>query len=303
MATVPVRDGAWDNSIAPKRVGRRLWLKTSAALAVGGLGAWWTFGRGAPVEETGAVLGSVTQVGEVSSKIQGAEAIALCRKLLEEARLKLLPVQTVSAVFQKQERINDKLQPLNVMDVKVRRSPLAIYMKWHSPEQGQQIIWRDGSDDGKILVSPVGWKKKLVPLVKIAPDDDMEKAVSRRPVTNIGIWNFNERITALLNEELVKDPAVAVHVNEGREISGRPCYEFSFEHAQPSSIVRFKQVQIFIDRTLGVPVACEHYRWSENPADGAHLEESYLYRDLALDVALGDSDFDPGNPSLSFGVK
>lgn len=302
MATVPVRNGAWNDSVAPKKVSRRLWLKASAALAVGGLGAWWTFGRGEPVAETGAMLGAITQGGEVSTKIQGPEAIALCRKLLEEARIKLLPVQSASAVFQKQERINNKLQPLNVMDVKVRRTPLAIYMKWHKPETGQQIIWRDGTDDGKILVSPVGWKKKLVPLVKIAPDDDMAKAVSRRPVTNIGIWNFNDRITALLNEELVKDPAVQVHVNEGREISGRPCYEFSFEHPTPSSIVQFKQVQIFIDMKLGVPVACEHHRWSENGKD-SHLEESYLYRDLVLDVALNDADFDPSNPTLAFGVK
>lgn len=301
MATVPVRNGAWNDTVAPQKISRRFWLKTTAAVAAGGLGAWLTFGRGEPVKETGAMLGALTQTGEIS-KIEGAEAIALCRKLLEEARVKLLPVQSASAVFQKQERINDKLQPLNVMDVKVRRSPLAIYMKWHTPEAGQQIIWRDNTDEGKILVSPVGWKKKLVPLVKIAPDDDMAKAVSRRPVTNIGIWNFNDRITALLNEELVKDPAVQVHLNEGRELGGRPCYEFSFEHPQKSSIVQFKKVQLFIDKTLGVPVACEHHRWTEDGKD-SHLEESYLYKDLMLDVSLNDADFDPSNPNLAFGVK
>jgi len=301
MATVPVRNGAWNDTVAPKKVSRRFWLKTTSAIAVGGLGAWLAFGRGEPVAETGAMLGALTQTGEIS-KIQGPEAIALCRKLLEEARVKLLPVQSASAVFQKQERINDKLQPLNVMDVKVRRTPLAIYMKWHTPEAGQQIIWRENTDEGKILVSPVGWKKKVVPLVKIAPDDDMAKAVSRRPVTNIGIWNFNERITALLNEELVKDPAVQVHLNEGCELGGRPCYEFSFEHPRMSSIVRFKKVQLFIDKTLAVPIACEHHRWSEDGKD-SHLEESYLYKDLALDVALNDADFDPSNPSLAFGVK
>jgi hypothetical protein len=302
MATVPVRSGAWDDSVAPKKVGRRFWLKTTAALTVGGLGGWWMFG-GEPVAETGAMLGSVTQTGEVKTKSEGVDAVALCRKMLEDARLKLVPVQSATCEFHKQERIDGKLQPLNVMNVKVRRTPLAIYMKWQTPEKGQQIIWRDNTDDNKILVSPVGWKKKLVPLVKIAPDDDMAKAVSRRPVTNIGIWNFNDRITALFNEELLRDPAVIVRVDEGREISGRACYEFSFEHPTPSQVVQFKQVQIFIDKVLGVPVACEHYRWDADPTKGAHLEESYLYKDLVMDVALNDADFDPKNPGLSFGVK
>lgn len=300
MATVPAQDGIWNGQRVG--VGRRTWLKAAAALAVGAAGAWGFWG-GEPVAETGAVGAALSHVAETSDKVRGQEAIELCRKYFSDARANLSQISTLSAVFQKQERINDKLQPLNVMDLKVRKAPLSIYMQWQVPDAGQQVLWLDGAHDGKMVVSPAGWKRKLMPMVKIAPDDDMAKAVSRRPITNIGIWNFTERLAALVEEECLKDPTVAVAMTRGHEISGRPCSLFTFEHAKPSEIVQFKQVQIFFDETLGAPIACEHYRWSgPKGAEVAHLEESYLYKNLTFNVDLKDADFDHTNPALKFGV-
>ena len=51
----------------------------------------------------------------------------------------------MTAVFQKQERIDGALQPVNVMELKVRHRPLSVYMKWQQPDAGQEVIWRDGA--------------------------------------------------------------------------------------------------------------------------------------------------------------
>jgi hypothetical protein len=212
--------------------GRRTWLKAAAALPSGTTGALGAAaGRG-----NRAVGAALSHVAETSDKVRGQEAIELCRKYFSDARANLSQIATLSAVFQKQERINDKLQPLNVMDLKVRKTPLSIYMQWQVPDAGQQVLWLDGAHEGKMVVSPAGWKRKLMPMLKIAPDDDMAKAVSRRPITNIGIWNFTERLAALVEEECLKDPTVAVAMTRGHEISGRPCSLFTFEHAKPSEI-------------------------------------------------------------------
>ena len=173
MATVPAQDGIWNGQRVG--VGRRTWLKAAAALAVGAAGAWGFWG-GEPVAETGAVGAALSHVAETSDKVRGQEAIELCRKYFSDARANLSQIATLSAVFQKQERINDKLQPLNVMDLKVRKTPLSIYMQWQVPDAGQQVLWLDGAHDGKMVVSPAGWKRKLMPMVKIAPDDDMAKS-------------------------------------------------------------------------------------------------------------------------------
>lgn len=303
MATVPVHKGLWNRTTPAKPLLSRARIVGISTLLVAGGTLWFFFG-GEPVVQTGVVAGGVTHTGPVESKLEGQAAIDFCRKLLVDAQHNLAGVETISAVFHKQERINDKLQPLNVMDLRVRRSPLSIYMQWQNPDKGQQIIWREGAHDGKILVSPAGWKRKLVPMVKIATDDEEALAVSRRPVTNIGIWHFTERLTDLFEKELLKDPAVQVRMSEGHEISGRPCYQFAFEHPSPSSTVKFKQVLIFVDKVLGVPVACENYFWPEaGSKESAQLEESYLYRDLTFNVDLTDADFDHKNPVLKFGAK
>jgi hypothetical protein len=272
------------------------------AAALGAGAACWYYGSGEPVAATGAVNDSVRRSADAKTTVEGDAAVAKLRDMLDAARTKLAGVPTMSAVFHKQERIDGKLQAVNVMELKVRHAPLSIYMKWQSPDAGQQLIWRDGHHEGKILVSPVGWKKKVMPLAKLDPTGDMAMSFSKRPVHNAGVWTFADRLTALIDEELMRDPAVQVKMTEGDEISGRPCALFTFEHPSPSPIVQFQKVAIYIDLVLGVPVSCEHYRYNEvGDKVEAQLEESYLFRDLVLNVDLNDADFDQDNPSLKFG--
>jgi len=304
MATVSVGDGSWGSAASGSRSRSRTWIKVLAAAAVGAGAAWWYYGSGEPVAATGAVGDSVRHSTAAKTTVEGVAAIARCREMLAAAQTRLAGIPTMSAVFHKQERIDGKLQPVNVMDLKVRHAPLSIYMKWQSPETGQQLIWRDGHHEGKILVSPVGWKKKVMPLAKLDPTGEMALSFSRRPVSNAGVWTFAERLSMLVDQELTRDPAVQVKMSEGDEISGRPCALFTFEHPQPSSIVPFQKVSIYIDQVLGVPVSCEHYRYHD--AGGKpepQLEESYLFSDLVLGVDLSDADFDHDNPSLQFGLK
>lgn len=274
-----------------------------AVIAVG----WWLL----PVEqaaETGAVADAVVHrapaAGADAANLAGAEAVARCRALLAEAERRLDAVPSMSALFQKQERIDGVLQSVNVMDLKVRRAPLSIYMKWRQPDAGQEIIWRDGAFDGKILVCPAGWKRKVMRTVKIDPTSDQALAVSKRPVTNVGIWNFTSRLRHTVDEELMRDPAVEVKLTTGDEISGRPVDLFTFTHPGPAAAEGFHKMLIYFDRTLGVPVACEHYRWaSEGDRVVSHLEESYLFRDLDLTASHGDVDFDERNPAYEFTKK
>lgn len=305
MATIPAGGAVWNVSNRQSR--RRVSLKMKIFLAMvasAGFGGWWLVYGGEDAPATGAVGQALTVSASQSAGLDGTAAVAELRRVLLDAQAKLESVPLMSAVFQKQERIGDKLQPVNVMELKVRRTPLTVYMKWHEPETGQQIMWQDGLHDNKILVSPAGWKRKVMPLVKIEPTSDMAMAVSKRPVMNAGIWTFTERLMSLIDEELLRDPAVKITMTDGVAISGRACRQFKFEHAAPSSIVQFQNFTIFFDDVLGVPVACEHHRWVvDGPAPKAQLEESYLFRDLTLNAPLTDADFDHQNPALQFGVK
>ena len=303
MATVPY--GSWQQS-GQTSGSRRRWLKLAAVAVVGGASAWMLV-PGEPVAETG-LAGVVSQAAATSAKpleaVQGVAALNRCRELLGTAEKKLAGIPTMSAVFQKQERVEGDLKPLSIMDLKVRHEPLSVYMKWQQPDAGQELIWREGAFDGKIVVCPAGWRRKVMPMVKVDPHGDMAMAVSRRPITNIGIWNFNKRLLETVNGDLTRDLSLQVSQSEGDEISGRPVYRFTFEHAQPSGQSPVQKMVIFYDRTLEVPVAFELYVWSTGGgAPKGQLEESYIFRDLKLDVPLSESDFDHQNPAYAFTAK
>jgi hypothetical protein len=303
MATVPYGDSF---TTRPAQGAKRKWWKLAAAAVVGGAGAWWGLTPAPQIEEAGvaAVVVHHETPAAMAQEVRGAEAIRRCRDALLAAQKKLEASPAMTAVFQKQERIDGKLQPLNVMDVKVRREPLAVYMKWQKPDAGQELIWREGAFDGQILVSPAGWRRKVMPMVKIDPFGDMAMATSKRPITNMGIWNFTNRLLGSLDGDLTRDPSVDVVMTTGDEISGRVCDRYQFELARPSKLAGFQKFIIFVDRTLGVPVACECYRWDEEAKTPTiHLEESYAFRDLNLQAPLTDADFDHANPAYLFTAK
>jgi len=305
MATVPLGSD-WVESKPVASVRRRRWKLAFAAVVSAAAGGWYLFSPGAPVAETGAVASAVVHHAPAAgdSGLRGAAAMDRCRKLLSAAEDRLESVPHMTAVFQKQERIGGKLQPLNVMDLKVRHAPLSVYMKWQAPDEGQEIIWRDGAYDNKIVVCPAGWRRKVVRNVKIDPEGDQALAVSRRPIMNIGIWNFTSRLRRMLDEELMRYPTLEVTQTSGDEISGRPCDRFIFEHPGAAEPDAFQRLVIYIDRTLEVPVACEHYRWTEEAGKPVvHLEESYLFRDLNLTASLDEADFDEKNPAYEFTKK
>lgn len=300
MATVPY--GSW-NGMANHVGGRRRWFKAAAVTVVGGLVAWYLI-PSEPIAETG-LSGIVTAASPDlnGESLQGIPALRRCRELLSAAERKLDSAPTMTAVFQKQERIDGDMKPMNVMDLKVRREPLGIYMKWQTPDAGQELIWRHGAFDGKIVVCPAGWRRKVMPMVKIDPNGDMAMAVSRRPVTNIGIWNFAKRLNETIASDVVLDPDQKISMTGGDKVGENECYRFTFENPKRTDRAVFQKMVILVDRKLEVPVAFELYSWTAGDAPKGQLEESYLFRDLTLDVPLSETDFDHQNPAYSFTAK
>src|SRR5262249_36277539 len=134
--------------------------------------------------------------------LAGAAASRFCILLLEEAERRLAGVSDFSAKFYKRERVNGELGDLNIMDLKVRRAPLSVYMKWNEPYAGREIIWQEGANEGQILVHAGGWQRKIVPLLRLDPLGERAMEYNRRPVTQIGIWNFNRRLLDNLRVDL-----------------------------------------------------------------------------------------------------
>lgn len=233
----------------------------------------------------------------------GPLAERCCRLLLDDAVVSLATACDLQAVFHKREQIDGTLQDLNVMEIKVRREPASVYLRWNEPYEGREVIWREGADDGKLLVHGGGWRRRLVPLLKIDPYGERALEYSRRPVTEIGIWNFARRLQTQVAADL-KRGGLDVSMWHDRLMGGRACYCFELAHRAPGPDAPYQRLEIYIDQATGLPIACQRFNWAPPGGDARGvLDESYVYHELVLNCGLSDADFDPASSHYQFGSR
>jgi len=238
-----------------------------------------------------------------SQTLTGDVAARFFLLLMEDAERSLAKVNTIRATFYKLERVDGQLGDLNVMDLKVRRAPLSIYMRWQEPFYGQELIWREGVNDEQIVAHPGGWRRKIVPRINVDPHGERAMQYARRPVMQIGIWNFHRRILNRLRADLEK-PGTKVWMTDDKRIAGRPCYCFRVFHPERTGSEAYRKMLVYVDKRLSIPIACELYGWPTDEApEEPVLEESYAFHGLELDPNLTDLDFDADNPNYDYGKR
>jgi len=292
----------------PARLVPRRWRRTQAfcSYAAVGMAAMMVSSYFTPdrAPRAASALESVLEFDAIEDHgvLKGDAAVEFCQLLLQSSEDRLAKIDDLSAVFQKLERIDGELQALNVMDLKVRREPLGIYLRWHEPYRGREIVWQQGRDNDQVLVHAGGWRRKIVPLLRVDPNSEQAREYSRRPVTQIGLWNFNRRMQSYVDLGC-KNPDVEVTMTQNVRLTDRACYQFTFVHPQPFDSLEFHRVNIYVDKTLRVPVGCELFAFpSEDAPEVPILEESYAFGHLQLGVGLSDIDFSITNPEYEFGA-
>ena len=67
-------------------------------------------------------------------------------------------VRDYTGVMIKREQVQGRLQPENVISMRVRNQPFSVYMRWLSPKQstGQEVCFVQGRNDNKMRVRSPG---------------------------------------------------------------------------------------------------------------------------------------------------
>lgn len=100
--------------------------------------------------------------------------------------------------LKRREVVNGRKQPEEILQVKLRREPYSVYLKWLNPEsKGRETVYVRGKYENKMQLvlaandafpfSPAGMRWS------IAPDDPMARAKSRYPITETGFGPLIER--------------------------------------------------------------------------------------------------------------
>ncbi len=220
-------------------------------------------------------------------------SIAACQTRFES-------VNDYTCTFYKRERVNGRLTPLYVMEMKARTRPKSIYFKFADPYKGREAIFVEGQNGGKILAHDVGFTKFLAGTLELEPSSARAMEDNRHPITEAGIGPLIDTVARRWAAELSSDESVLVFDSD-MTIGPRHCQLIEAIHTRHEPDFQFYKVRIFIDSELNLPIRFEGYDWPKEAAASAEMAEEYTYVDLKLNVGLGDIDFNTCNRQYSFG--
>jgi hypothetical protein len=211
---------------------------------------------------------------------------------LGHARTLLSKTDSYTAIFHKQERIQQKLTEEETIFLKFRR-PFNVYMKWiRHPYKGRESLFREGNNENRIKVRECGLAGFTT--FDLEPNGSMIMRGSRHPVTDSGL----ENLVNLILENLAKGRKTGEVIvrDHGREtVYGRRTQkiELIFPKNRTKGYYSYR-AELNLDLEKKLPIRALIYDWDDM------LIESYGFEDVRLDAGLTEADFDPDNPEYRF---
>ncbi len=205
-----------------------------------------------------------------------------------------------SCIFVKRERVEGELTPHSHLRLKVRHQPFSVYVHFDAPadQRGQEAIYVEGRNDGKVLAHGVGLKS-IVGTVALEPTSPRAMAGSRHPITDIGILNM----TRMFRDQGAKETQYGeceVRFLPGARVDGRLCTCMQMVHPVPRREFHYHMIRVFIDDELNLPIRFETYDWPSRQGEGPVLSGEYSFLKLKLNNGFTDADFDVRNPRYGY---
>ncbi|MBN1909159.1 MAG: DUF1571 domain-containing protein [Pirellulales bacterium] len=210
-------------------------------------------------------------------------------------------LQDYSATLLKRERIDGKLGEQQWMYIKVRHKPYSVYMYFAGPAsvQGQEVIYVEGANDGKMWAHPNGLRHKIVGTVSLKPTSALAMKDQRYPITELGVRNLVRRLIEVGNNDS-KYGECEVKFRDDLKIKDRACTCIQVVHPVPRRNFLFHIARIYVDKELNVPIRYASFDWPKETGGEPELIEEYTYLDLKKNVGFTDADFDIRNPNYRF---
>jgi hypothetical protein len=202
-------------------------------------------------------------------------------------------VADYSCQLQKQEKIEGTIQKTETLQMKFRAKTFSLYIKWTGDvAAGQEAIYVEGQNDGKVAVHPSGLLGVLFRKVMVEPTSKLALKHARRPLTFAGMANMLRLIIPQCEKARANGDLTLTF--EGlRDHNGRPTYVFKRvlpnKNDYPCPVLT-----IYIDQQFLICVRTDAYDW-----DGTLLSQ-YIYSDIVINPGLKDEDFDLNNREYNF---
>jgi Protein of unknown function (DUF1571) len=231
------------------------------------------------------------------SKVKAAGATEVAKAdplatLLADARGAYGKLRDYSGTFTRQERIKGTLGVEQVGEMKMRVSPVGVYVRFARPEAsaGMEVAYSGAKKDGKVRYRPAGVAGRKG-LQAMATDDAKFLADNRHQVTEWGMGAIIELIaTSTAREKTLNNP-VQVYTGD-YQFANRNVTKYEIVMGRPHAARYAARMVVYIDKETKLPVRYEAYDDPKPGSTTGELIEAYSFTDLKLNAGLGENTFD-----------
>jgi hypothetical protein len=212
--------------------------------------------------------------------------------MLADARTAYAKTRDYTGTFTRQERINGKLSAEQVGEMKMRVSPVGVYIRFARPEgiAGMEVAYSSAKRDGKVRYRPAGIDGRKG-FQKLEVEDPKFLADHRHPVTRWGIGPIIELIaTATAREKTLNNP-VEVFTSD-YQFANRNVTKYEIFTRRPHALRYAARMVVYVDKETKLPVRFEAYDDPKAGATTGELLEAYSFSDLKFNTGLGENAFD-----------
>ena len=236
----------------------------------------------------------------IAAAVKGGEATGALMPALRQAReiqTALKKVKDYTATFYKDELVG-KHRITQQMTMKVRETPLSVYLRFQKDIDGREVLFVDGKNEGKALIKGSGLES-LVGTLKLAPDNKRVMEENRYPLNMIGLTNMMNKLVKQWEDDL-SSTDITFKMFPNAKVATVECKVFESTRAKKTVDGQFHVTRLYVDKTTSLPVRVEQLDFPVKAGDQPVILEQYTYLDLKTNVGLTDADFDPKNKAYKF---
>ncbi len=244
---------------------------------------------------------NASQAPKLQASADGEHPLLPAVRWAREGLAGIEALKDYSAIMVKRERVNGKVGEHEYIFTKIRTKPFSVYLYFLAPAglKGQEVIFVDGQNDGKMWAHTTGVKDKLFGTVSLKPDGMLAMQGQRYPLTEIGLLNMVRRLIEVGEQDMNYGECETKFIPKTK-INDRSCTCIQVVHPVPRRNFLFHVARIFVDEEYNVPVRYESHDWPKEPGGTPELIEEYTYLNLKFNNGFTDADFDIRNPNYHF---
>jgi hypothetical protein len=227
-----------------------------------------------------------------AAKAEAARPADALAAMLADARAALAKTRDHTCTFTRQERVGGKLGAEQVGEMKVRNSPVGVYVRFARPEAaaGMEVAYSGAKKDGKVRYRPAGVAGRKG-FQALATDDPKFLADHRHPVTDWGMGPVIELVAnATAREKTLNNPVEVFTADY--QFAGRNVTRYEVHTRRAHAFRYAARMVVYVDKETKLPVRFEAYDDPKPGTTTGELLEAYSFTDLKFNNGLGENSFD-----------